>query len=859
MTPETSKRTGQAAGPQTWRSVPPGEFELSRRNMLMLPAAGLLGAGTARAADSIDKLGSAFERVTLEVSLKPFRVMEEKAIRAVCVHIFRQWASLIHRCDSVAIMLWTADGSEIFEYSGRMDDEIEWARYIGMANPPAKPAADDPNREGTHARNWLYMDNPPKITYGWLKSIVATLKSAGREMTGKPITVGATFDPGGEFARSPFKFERHAEISTGNTMGPGTWVACTARLKADSRAYAGFPNGIPDNTPVGAFLGRQSRHFLKDLGFDYIWFSNGFGFSLSPWRVTGPLFDGKSFDAARAPAIRDEILSFWRTFRKECPDFPIETRGSNLIAGADMATGASPLKELYDGGFNMMTPPNSPWAAIDGDFGLEIAGYLSRIAHLPPHGKFPFRFYTHDPWWLNSPWLDRYGREPHDIYLPLAVTRIDGDARITRPSYLEFLTIDDTLGRLPDQVPNEVTPHLLSAMDHFPDAPGPVTLIYPLSEFREMVFGKQPRQGEVFFSDWFLRGAVNQGFPLNTVVSSENFMATWRKAPGLYRETVLLSPVPPAGSPLEATLLDCIRQGRDVLLFGPLTHASGGLLRLLNLRVAGPLTGDLEIRTDLDGDVVRNGAVPSTLRHRDVPSGGGIDTVVADPRISSAKVCARAVQGGEERVYAMLCGRLAWVRGSFCCTITSANLPQPDDPAKWFLAESLMRRVLAEFGFRIRVEKPAVETRTPLVLASRHRNGFYFSGYSPSTTTTLRLKFPHGAPLLVGAETWLDNGFSVYTMPRAWHREARCFVEQSASSELSCVEIYPGHPGIRRRLRVSGLKNATVHFYPEDRGRVIIAANDMRLHNATSSPHDVEDDGRRLVARNVTGQLLISW
>ena len=32
-----------------------------------------------------------FERVTLEMSLKPFRSVDEKAVRAVCSEIFRQW------------------------------------------------------------------------------------------------------------------------------------------------------------------------------------------------------------------------------------------------------------------------------------------------------------------------------------------------------------------------------------------------------------------------------------------------------------------------------------------------------------------------------------------------------------------------------------------------------------------------------------------------------------------------------------------------------------------------------------------------------------------------------------------------
>ena len=69
------------------------------------------------------------KRVTLEMSLKPFRVMEESAIRGVCEQVFRQWAPLLRRVDGCAVMLWTADGSEILTYRARMTDEIEWGRY----------------------------------------------------------------------------------------------------------------------------------------------------------------------------------------------------------------------------------------------------------------------------------------------------------------------------------------------------------------------------------------------------------------------------------------------------------------------------------------------------------------------------------------------------------------------------------------------------------------------------------------------------------------------------------------------------------------------------------------------------------
>ena len=162
------------------------------------------------------------------------------------------------------------------------------------------------------------MDDPPRITYGALREIVSTLRSVGQSMTGKPVIVGATFDPGPEFARSPFKYERHKEILKGE------WVDCTSSLHADSIPYAGFPKGIPQGTPFGTFFGRQTQHFLTDLGFDYIWFSNGFGFSATAWSVKGPIFDGEAFHPEKAAAIREKVVGFWKAFRQECPSFPVE-------------------------------------------------------------------------------------------------------------------------------------------------------------------------------------------------------------------------------------------------------------------------------------------------------------------------------------------------------------------------------------------------------------------------------------------------------------------------------------------------------------------------------------------------------
>lgn len=807
----------------------------------------------------------AFRRVTLEVSLKPFRDISPAAIRETSEEIFRSWAPLLRRCSSSAVMLWSADGSEILEYRGNMDDTFDWARYLGDANPPSPPPANDPNREGTHGRHWIYTDNPPRMTYGTLHQIVRSLRETGQRMTGRPVEVGATFDPGGEFAVSDFKFHRHREIASGTVRGPNTWVEAVAHLNADSRSYAGFPKGIPNGTSIGTFLGKQSQHFLSDLGFDYIWLSNGFGFDLGSWDVSGPLFHGTTFDAATAGKLHEEILSFWRDFRSGCPKFRIETRGSNLMVGADLSAHGSPVREIYRGGFNMVAPPNSPWAALDGDFGLELVGYLSRIAELPPGDIYPFRFYTHDPWWLNSPWLDRYGRDPHDIYLPLALARINSNAAITRPSYLEFLTIDNSWGQMPDKVPNEVTPHILSAMEDYSDAPGLVTWIYPFDEYHDMTFGDRPRLSEVFFGDWFMRGAVNNGFPLNSVVSTRQFVPAYQANPRFFAGTILLAYAPALTDAVEKIITEALQNGGSVLLYGPLVGQ--GLFSALGLSRAEPVSGDLELRLSIPCDSTRHGALPAAIRHRPELSAGGIDTIIASAPNIGVKVCATVSRAGHERVYAVSraqalgpgSGTLAWVRGTFSSALTGKRLPEPDDPTQWMAAESLMRLMLAEFGYSIRNVKETVATRSPLMLFARHRNGWFLSSYSPSTTSEVKLRFANGAPILIGTETWIEDGHSSYALPRALHKEVRCLVDQVESGEVSCVEAIPEYPFFYRRLLVKGLRNAAIHFYPENERKVVMRVNESRSFVTESLPYERADSGSRLVIRGVTGDLNIAW
>ncbi len=806
------------------------------------------------------------KRVVFEMSPKPFADMQEESIRRVCREVFRQWAALVRQADSVAVLLWTADGSEILEYRGRKTDTIEWACYIGLPNP-RQPLPRDREKKALHSGAYLYRPDPPVITYGDLAKIVRTFKQVGGDMTGKPIQVGATFDPGGEFARSPFKYEKHNEICLGSTMGKGSWVACHATLHADHESYAGFPHGIPEGTPLGTFLGRQCQHFLTDLGFDYVWFSNGFGFGLETWKTTGPLFDGRRFDASRGAEAREKILEFWKLFRAECPTFPVETRGTNMVTGSDLASNAVPLTRIYSSKFNIVPPPNSPWAALNGDFGLEMVGYMSRIAELPAGRGFPFRYYVHDPWWLNSPWLDRYRREPHDIYLPLAIGRINDHGQVETPDSVALLTIDDSFGRMPDKCPNEIIPHVLAALEDAPDRPGPLVWVYPLEEYETMTFASPARLEEPFFGDWFMRAAVNNTLPLCTVVSSRNFLASMVDGMShLYDESILIAPVPDAGSALAGALLRHVESGGQTLLYGPLDHAGEDLLRALNLRLAEPIAGPLKVDVRVTTDRLTQGVLPDRLQHRELMSAGGCKEVLRKTADPDTQIIAVVSNDQTQRV-AAICrragngGALAWVRGTNSNSYRGGHLLTPEDPRQWFQGDLLMRSALAALGSRIVVVKHRPEQRSPVLSIARHDNGFFLSGYTPDTTVELRLLLPQGAPLLTGMEADIVDGHAAYRMPRAWHRECRVFVKQP-QGVVSCVEQTAEEIGLHRRIRIEGLQDAMVCFYPERLGKVTFQPNPqppfLEGPFLDAMTHD-DCWGHYRTAAHVTGTLLISW
>ena len=125
------------------------------------------------------------------------------------------------------------------------------------------------------------------------------------------------------------------------------------------------------------------------------------------------------------------------------------------------------------------------------------------------------------------------------------------------------------------------------------------------------------------------------------------------------------------------------------------------------------------------------------------------------------------------------------------------------------------------------------------------------------------MKFPYGAPVLDGYDTVLEDGCAIYHFPKSEHRECRVFVEQN-DGIVSCCEVAPVSLQYRRRIKVSGLKNATVRFLAEEycKGNVNAVLNSsadafFRADEFESGYAEIEGV-KFFEVKNVTGSLVLS-
>lgn len=805
----------------------------------------------------------ALARVGLETSLKPFPSWSEADIAATAATMFDQWRDVVAAADTVAVLLWIADGSEILEWDEDLDREVTWASSVGFSNTEFGAYAHTVTPENT-ARP--YQEDVRPLTYRDIRRVVSTIRRVGEQLLGVPVTVGATFDPGPEFARSSFKYEQHPEIvASDNEAEIGKlirMIRANSVLHADDRSFAGYPDGIPEGTTFGEFLGRQASRYLGDLGFDYLWLSNGFGFSAFSWTPLGEVYNGEEFLPDRVAAVSSTLLQFWDAFTRECP-YPIEVRGTNFSTGIDAGGDAVPTREIYEVGHFRNPPPNSPWGPLNEDFGIEMSGYLSRIAEVPSDG-FLFRYYVNDPWFWQNPWWDFYNREPFDIYLPLSVSRLDDEGRVRTASDVQFLSIDTERGDLDPRAGREVGAHVLRALEAAPDEAGPVVWLYPFDEYADDAAADPRSIQHPYFEDWYLTAAINAGTPVNTVVSTRALAASIDA--GALDGRVLLTPTRALRGRVLDLLQTATERGMTVLAYGSAARADERGRRLLGVRLGDPIDGDLPFDTALDADAISDAPGSRSLRHTATLSGGGVHELPE----AGTTVLATVGAGEAVRAYATRRGAWAWVRGS--STFDRAPMDdhgfrhsRPLDPREFEDAGAVLGRVLGLLGVSCRFTRRSAASRPAVQGVHRSRGATWVSGYLADTTTRPRYRFPLGAPVFTGSEGVYANGHTEYSFGKSVHAEARIFVEQAEDTVVVCREMAPYPYSMARTLKAGGFRDARVRVsLPREATTVTLVRDDQASLNLVGDVVRSRDvtaevvDGV-LVLEHVDGSIIVSW
>ena len=115
-----------------------------------------------------------FKDINLEVSMKVFQKNDTRYICKLVSRIYDQWAYLLEKRETISFLLWVADGSELLDYTGNLEKEIEWACFAGNANNPTIEEGEDPGVD-LHEKNVPYLPEVPKITYRVIQRIAAEL------------------------------------------------------------------------------------------------------------------------------------------------------------------------------------------------------------------------------------------------------------------------------------------------------------------------------------------------------------------------------------------------------------------------------------------------------------------------------------------------------------------------------------------------------------------------------------------------------------------------------------------------------------------------------------------------------------
>jgi hypothetical protein len=460
---------------------------------------------------------------------------------------------------------------------------------------------------------------------------------------------------------------------------------------------------------------------------------------------------------------------------------------------------------------------------------LEMVSQLSRISQTSGR-TFPFRFYFSDSWFAPVPWTDYYNREPFDIYCPMSAGRLDARGRMETPTDLLMMPINTGFGELLPTPAAEAIPHLRRAFNEAPDEAGPLVWVYPFNEYQDELHRASSAIGKAFFGDWFVSKSIAGGLPLNTVITTDNFVRCTKANPAGLRGRILVAPVPAAGWKYGQALLDFAKSGGKVLLYGSLADAPEAIRTALGIRIDGPIEGDLDVLLNMDEDKLEIAPPERPLKHIGRLCDGGVTEVlanggdsrrrrgaVADPE---TEVRAEVRLGRARRVYALVRrprawkgGMIGWIRGSLPFDASPDSLePRLFSPAESHVAPLWTRYLLRDFGLDIRHDRRDAAVRPVMLFVHRWNGGLVLSGHAPEATVTTHLSFPDGAPVLSERQAYVRGGTATYHFDRSMRLECQVFVRQKEESLVTYKE-HRTVPGQARVFQVSGLKDAAVTLY----------------------------------------------
>jgi hypothetical protein len=721
---------------------------------------------------ALDPYGEGKSVFSLMTTLKPFKSKDIKEIRKTCESMLEPWKQLIEKWEML-IFTWTiGNGELILCWSGNPNDQFEWDHYKGHNNLQWAEFGFTPIPLEDYDENWIH------FTYGDLKEIFETLKAVCQEQYNREAVFCLNFEPGPEFSESVFRYVWHREIINKQGGGHGNSIAFDGILHSDSRCYGAYRDGIPEGEPFSYFLGKQMNDLCRYLGAKTVNFSNGLGFGTCPWTLAGRNFNGKEFNLVDYKHESEKIINFWREYKSQAP-MPVSAQGTNWPVGADIASKCVPLQRLYDE--KLLNVPLGYTVSVffNDSVGFAMASFLSRISY---SGGFGLGFYLHDMWYPQKPWEDfPYDHQPYDLYAPGSVAFLNERGEIVSAN--GFGTgIHDENGDFRPDVAREFIPHVEKTFAEHPDKVGPLVWLYPFEEYHYSASENPDRMQKIYFYDCFTACAIDEGLPLNTVITTGNFSAALEKA--LLNESIIYTPFPFENYPYVKLLTNFIHKGGKVLLYGSENGGSDEIKELLNLKSSEGIEGNVELYLNSDSHF--------EIFHESLGSGGAITSVLKDTKDKNTDILATAKKGGMEFVYAIKRalpewkgGQAVWLRGTLPFTIEDGENIKYSANGKY--SAQLARLMLSSLGLTICEEFDGIDGKCGQIFIWRHRNAFLFTGYIPDNTVQLGFRLPQGAPVFIGNYAIIRNGKAYYHVETTLRKECRVFVNQQEGSRLSLI------------------------------------------------------------------------